>query len=101
MHVGEECVRFCSHGGVVRHVKRSAFEACPKEEVAHVGNVETRHQTAANVGQTGSDGGVRLLPGDLGKCLRERFLEAEPRIEREGIVDQLGRNLVLSPMTST
>jgi hypothetical protein len=65
-HVGEDSVRFCSHGGVVRHVKRSAFEACPKEEVAHVGNVETRHQTAANVGQTGSDGGVRLLPGDLG-----------------------------------
>ncbi|CAB4052485.1 hypothetical protein LMG9964_06175 [Paraburkholderia phenoliruptrix] len=66
MHVGEECVRFCSHAGVVHHAKRSAFEACPKEEIAHVGNLQTWHQTAANVGQTGSDGGVRLLPGDLG-----------------------------------
>ena len=39
MHVGEERVRFRSHGGVVHHAKRSTFEACPKEEVAHVGNL--------------------------------------------------------------
>jgi len=44
---------------------------------------------APDVGQTRTDGSVRLLPGDLGQRLRKRFLEAEPRVERDRIVDQL------------
>jgi hypothetical protein len=61
----------------------------PKENVAHVRDIEPRHQAAPDVGQTRTDGSVRLLPGNLGQRLRKRFLEAEPRIERDRIVDQL------------
>jgi hypothetical protein len=66
----------------------SALEWRPKENVTHVRDIETRHQAAPDVGQTRTDGSVRLLPGDLGQRLRTRFLEAEPWAERDRVVDQ-------------